>query len=87
MTKVSVILILILASEFQVQKNWIEILPSSCGLENYLILSQKNSQMTIKYNKVHISFLSNGKFKSFMEQGFEGDVWETTQVQSKRRGG
>lgn len=47
--KVSAVLILILSSEFQVQKNWIEILPSSCGLENYLPQSQKHSQRTIKY--------------------------------------
>lgn len=47
--EVSVILILIPSSVFQVQKNWVEILPSSCGLENYFPHSREESQMTIKY--------------------------------------
>lgn len=39
--KKSVIPILILSSGFQIQKNWIEILASSCGIENYLLQAQE----------------------------------------------
>lgn len=79
--EVSVILILIPSSVFQVQKNWVEILPSSCGLENYFPHSREELPDD---NKVRIFFLSNRKSKGFKEQGFGGK--NTTQVQSERRG-
>lgn len=77
--KVSAVLILILLSEFQVQKNWIEILPSFCGLENYLPLSQKNSQMTIKYISL---FLVTENSKALWIRVWR-HRWETTQIQSE----
>lgn len=57
-----------------------EILPSSCGLENYLPQSQKNSQMTGKYTSLFLVTENPGLYGTRVW----GDGWETAQVQSER---